>query len=368
MLMLNRLFASRGFVSVLGALLAGALALAAGIVLLQPAKARIDYCAILPDAIGLYVGNDVTLRGITVGTVSAITNENSAVRVDFRIDAQHPLRGDPTATTVSDTIVADRRLAVNSSSGADWNPRTCLTRTATPKSINQTLDALSALADQLDGGNDPAHRDSIGNAVAEFDRATAGTGPKLNTIITQLASALRSPDVSIAHIGSLIDALTSLSKSVADGWGDLRQMLSGLSPILQLVNDVWDQVVQIVHSVVVLLPWLNDITTEYGGPILGLLDKTVPFLDLAAAHAGSLRQLLDLIPVAATGFGTVTDPRTGRVMVAYHAPKVKLDQLGSEQICAAINVVAPGRCAGTSDGPATTDLTALVLGMIGRAQ
>ncbi|MGW4847397.1 MlaD family protein [Nocardia brasiliensis] len=366
--MVHRLFASRGFVSALGGLLAVVLAIVAGIVLLQPAKARIGYCAILPDAIGLYVGNDVTLRGIKVGTVTAITHENAAVRVDFRIDAQHPLRGEPTATTVSDTIVADRRLAVYSTAGPDWQPRACLTRTATPKSITQTLDALSALADQLDGGSDPAHRDSLRNAVTEFDRATTGTGPTLNTIITRLASVLRSPDASIAHIGSLLDALTALSHSVANGWGDLRQMLTGLSPILQLVNNVWDQVVQIVNSIVVLLPWINDITTEYGGRILGLLDTTVPFLDLASAHAGSLRQLLDLIPVVDRGFRTVADPHTGRLAVAYRGPKVTLDQPGADQVCAALDALLPGRCTNSGGGMATTDLTTVVLGVIGRAQ
>ncbi|WP_405136615.1 MlaD family protein [Nocardia sp. NBC_01388] len=366
--MLHKLFASRGFVSALGVVLVGALAVVAGFVLLRPTAARIGYCAIMPDAIGLYVGNDVTLRGIKVGSVTSLRNEGSEVRVDFRIDAGHPLRGEPTATTLSDTIVADRRLALNGSTGARWNPGTCVTKTATPKSITQTLDAMSKLADQLDGGTDPARQNTLSAAVAEFDRATAGTGPKLNTIITQLAAALRSPDSSIAHIGSLLDTLTTLSKSVADGWGGLRQMLSGLSPILQLVNNVWDQVVQIVNSVVVILPWFNDITTKYGGPILGLLDKTVPFLDLAAAHASSLQKIIDLIPVVAGGFRTVTDPATGAIMVSYSAPRVALDQPGADQVCAAINALLPTGCTQSGNGLASTDLTTLVLGLAGGAK
>ncbi|WP_162958733.1 MlaD family protein [Nocardia yunnanensis] len=366
--MLRKLFASRGFVSVLGVVLVGALAAVAGFVMLRPTAARIGYCAILPDAIGLYRGNDVTLRGIKVGAVTAVRNEGSGVRVEFRIDARHPLRGEPTATTLSDTIVADRRLALNESTGAPWNPGSCITKTATPKSITQTLDAMSKLADQLDGGSDPARRGTLSAAVSEFDRATAGTGPTLNSIITQLASALRNPDSSVAHIGSLIDTLTTLSKSVADGWGDLRQMLDGLSPILELVNNVWDQVVQIVHSIVVILPWFNDITTKYGERILGLLDKTVPFLDLAAAHADSLAKIIDLIPVVANGFRTVTDPATGAIMVAYSAPRVALDQPGADQVCAAIDAVLPGHCTGSGDGLAATDLTALVLSLAGGAR
>jgi phospholipid/cholesterol/gamma-HCH transport system substrate-binding protein len=320
MLMLRNLVASRGFVSILGAAVVAAIAAAGAFVLLEPTKARIDYCAIMPDAIGLYVGNDVTLRGIRVGTVSDIRSDGTKVRVDFRIDADHPLRDTVTATTVSDTIVADRRLAVNDAPGNTRNPDDCITQTATPKSLTQTLDSLADLADKLDGGSDPAARNTISTAVTAFDRSVSGTGPKINDIITKLAAALRSPDAAIGRIGSLIDTMSSLSQSIANGWGDLRTMLDGLSPLLQLVNEVWDQVVQVVNSIVVILPWINDITTKYGGPILKLLDKTVPFLDLVAAHVGTLERLIDMIPALESGFRTITDPETGVPMVSYAPP------------------------------------------------
>lgn len=323
--MLRRLLASRGFVSILGAAVVAVIAAAAAFVLLQPMKNRIAYCAIMPDAIGLYVGNDATLRGIKVGTVTGIRSEGTQVHVSFDVDADHPLRGEATATTISDTIVADRRLALNDRGGPVWEQSRCITETATPKSLTQTLDALATLADDLDGGDDPAQRDAIMAAVSEFDRASAGAGPKLNDIITQLAAALRSPDAAIGRIGSLIDTLTSLSQSVANGWGDLRNMLSELAPVLSLVNEIWAQVMGFVNSLVVILPWLNDITTKYGDAVLGLLDKTVPFLDLVAANVGTLEKLIDMTPAVASAFRTVTDPATGLPMIAYSAPRVGLD-------------------------------------------
>ncbi|MDO3650665.1 MlaD family protein [Nocardia mangyaensis] len=363
--MLHRLVGSRAFLSILGVAVVCLLLAAAGTVYLRPFEKRIDYCATMPDAVGLYVGNDVTLRGIKVGSVTDISNEAGAVRVRFALDAQHPLRGEVTAVTVSDTLVADRRLAVHSGTGPDWNPDECITETATPKSITQTLDALAELADQLDGGDDPTQRGRIGAAIEAFDTATSGLGPQLNDTITQLAAAMRNPDTTVARIGSLIDSLSILARSVAEGWGDLRVMLDGLAPVLELVNNVWDQVVTIVDSIVVLLPLLNDITTKYGGPIMDLLDQTVPFLDLVAANVGSLQKLIDLIPVATNAFHAVTDPESGRVMMSYAPPKVPLAQPESEQICAAINAVAPGRCASAGDGLAAIDLTALVSGLIG---
>lgn len=366
--MFRRLLASRGFVSILGAAVVAAIAAGVGLVLLAPMKDRIAYCAIMPDAIGLYVGNDATLRGIKVGTVTGIRTEGTQVHVSFDVDADHPLRGDSTATTISDTIVADRRLALNDRGGPVWEPTRCITETATPKSLTQTLDALANLADELDGGDDPTQRDAIKFAVSEFDRATVGTGPKLNDVITQLAAALRSPDAAIGRIGSLIDTLSSLSQSVANGWGDLRNMLADLAPVLELVNEIWAQIMGFVNSLVVILPWLNDITTKYGGAILGLLDKTVPFLDLVAANVGTLEKLIDMTPALASAFRTVSDPQTGLPMVAYAAPRVPLDPAIAGPVCSALNAAASGTCAEGGGGLSTVDVGALVFGVSGGGQ
>lgn len=99
--------------------------------------------------------------------------------------------------------------------GPVWNQGTCITQTATPKSLTQTFTALSKVADELQGGDDPVKRDQVQHAVTAFDQATAGSGPKLNGLIRDLASAVRSPDAAIGHIGSLIDTVDELSMSVA---------------------------------------------------------------------------------------------------------------------------------------------------------
>ncbi|MBL1079601.1 MCE family protein [Nocardia sp. 2] len=363
--MLARLFGSRGFLSAMGAVLAAVLAGVAALVLLQPLKKQIAYCAIMPDAIGLYTGNEVSLRGIRVGTVTGIRPEGTGVRVDFRIDAAHPLRGKTTAATVSDTLVADRRLAVNTTKGDDWDPGTCITQTATPKSISATLDAVTTLAKQLNGDGDPAGQQTLAAAITAFDAATTGTGPKLHDIITQLAAALQSPDESIAHIGSLIDTLSSLSQSVADGWGDLHEMLAGLASVIELTNQVWNQVVELIDSVVVILPWLNDISTKYAGTILELLDRAVPTLELIASDVGSLQRLIGMTPAVVSAFRTVPDPQTGATMISYAAPKVALAQPAADQICAAVAVLDPGKCVAADNGMSGLDLTDLVLSLMG---
>ncbi|MFF2554318.1 MlaD family protein [Nocardia sp. NPDC058058] len=363
--MLRSFIASRAFVSIMAGVLAVIVAAVGAVYFLEPNKKMIAYCAIMPDGIGLYRGNDVKMRGMKVGSVTDLRPEGTGVRVDFEVEAAHPLRGEASATTVSDSIVADRTLAVFGTKGADWKNADCITKTVTPKSLTQTFSAMSKVADELQGGDDPAQADRIKQAITLFDRATAGSGPKINDIITQLSAALRSPDAAVSHIGSLIDKLNELIASVANNWGDLRQMLDGFAPILQTVNDVWDQVTELVNSIVTILPWLNDVTTKYGGPILQLLDSSVPLVHLLGANVGGLQQLVSMVPSIAGMFRTATDPQTGAIGVSWAAPRVALPAPQAEQVCAALNAVAPGRCGGTADGMTSVDLVPLILGSVG---
>ncbi|MGX1806098.1 MlaD family protein [Nocardia sp. NPDC055321] len=326
-----------------------------------------SYCALMPDAIGLYVGNHVTLSGVPVGSVSGIEPVGEKVRVDFEVDAAHPLRGQAGATTVSHTLVADRDLEVLSEhGGAEWDSRTCLTRTLTPKSMTQTINALGKLADELGGGTDPAQSGQVRQAISALDAATTGTGPRINQLIKQLGVALSSPDAAIGHIGELIDALSSLAHSASTGWGDIKALLLPFSDTLEFVNEkMWVPITEIVDSLRVLIPLLNDITTTFGAPIREVLDASVPALRLLAANVGSLQSIVGMIPPIAGAFDRSIDPGTGRPVLTYALPRLSLPPGQAESVCAAINALTPGRCSSAADGLAGLALIPLVLGLAG---
>lgn len=366
MLIVQRLLASPGFVTVIGGVLVAILSVVGYFVAFRPLDKTIGYCAILPDAVGLYPSNHVTMLGMPVGTVTALSPDGAGVRVEFEVDADHPLTGQVIATTVADTLLADRNLAVLGEPGApDWNRNTCVTRTFTPKSMTETLAAFSALADQLGGNGDPAERSRIRDTVAAFQRATSGTGPKMNALIQDLGTALRAPDAAIGHIGALLDALGELSTSISVNWQDIKTTLLNAGPGIAFVNEVWQQVIQIVDSLLVDFPMFNDIARKYGREILGGIDDLAPYLRLLGAGVGSLKQVIDMIPALVGAFQRAIDPETGEVRLTYAAPKVALPQADADQICAAVNTVTPGRCKTSDNGLAGVDLAAIVLGSVG---
>ncbi|MFE3189811.1 MlaD family protein [Nocardia sp. NPDC059240] len=360
---MRRLFASQGFVTAAGVALAILVAVAGYLLTFDPMKKTIAYCAIMPDSIGLYPGNHVTMLGLPVGSVTGVTPENGTVRVRFTVDAAHPLHGAVSATTVSDTLVADRDLEVlgDNASPDRWPESTCITKTFTPKSITQTLEAFSTLAGRLNGDGDPGQANRLRDGVRALDQATSGTGPQLNQLIKDLGTALDHPDAAISHLGAALDAFAALASSVALNWDDIKVALTQANEGIGFINSVWGKTVDIVDSLLVIMPWFNTIAHKYGRSILNGLDAAVPKLQLLSAGIASLRQLLEMIPAVVSAFGQFVDPATGQVKVGYAPPRVQLPAETAGQVCAAVEALLPGHCRTADNGLASVDLVPLVL-------
>lgn len=364
--MLKRVLAAPAVMSVAGASAVVLAVILAYVIAFEPLGKTRSYCAIMPDSIGLYQGNQVSMRGITVGTVTRIAPEGAKVRVDFEVDADHPVYADAGATTVSDTVVADRELAVLSSgrSTEEWDSGQCLTKTLTPKSLTQTITALAELSDQI--GGTAAQPNALAGGLDALDAASAGTGPQINHLINQLGRVLESPDADIAHLAGIFDAYASVSNKVAEHWGDLKAMLTRLAPTLnQAHSELLTPGITLFDGLREILPMLNDLTVILADPLLATLDNLVPLVKLLRANVGSLSDIVATTPVLASAFRTVTDPATGAPGLTYAPPKVAIPQENAEQVCAAVNAVAPGRCAGAANGMVDLHLVQLVLGSVG---
>ncbi|GAB2552647.1 MlaD family protein [Nocardia heshunensis] len=366
--MVTRLFASRGFVSVATVLVLAGVAIV-GYRIAEPTPRMRAYCALMPDSIGLYPGSDVTLLGLRIGRVTAIRPEGAGTRVEFAIPADRRLAGDVGATTLSDTLVADRKLAVldtATTSGPDWDPGRCITKTVTPKSMTATFDALGRLADELNGGDHSDQPDLVAQGLTAVDHATAGQGPQINAIIHRLGSAMNSPDAAIGHLGALIDALADLAHSAANGWSDVENMLTRLTAVLDVANfQVVPPLVDVFDPLRDILPPANEAIMELGDPLLGKIDAATDQIPLLTAGLGSMRDAIAMMPPLVQAFTTATDPQSGRLALTYAPPTLAIPDAAAPQLCSAINALAPGRCTEAANGLAYTQIVQLILASVG---
>ncbi|MGW4634472.1 MlaD family protein [Nocardia sp. NPDC004415] len=357
--------ASRGVMSVavvVTLVLAGAL----GLRLSRPEPPTRAYCAEMPDAIGLYEGSAVTVLGVQVGRVTGIRVAGATAHVEFTVRADRALPPDVGAVTVSDTLVADRRLALIGAEpdGPGWNPGTCITRTLTPKSLSQTFDALARLADQLNGTD----ATGLGAGIAAIDRATAGTGGQVNDIILALSRALDAPDAAIGHLGELLDALAALAQRARGGWGQVETTVSGLPQTFEdIVTIAFPPIVEIVDTLSDLLPQLNDVILMFGGPALRAVNSVPDLPRLIEAGVASLAEVIAMTPTVATGLAGAVDPVSGTVTLGYAPPRLALAQQDTERFCAALAAVTGERCELSDGGVATIPaLPALLAGVSAR--
>ncbi|WP_067825275.1 MlaD family protein [Nocardia inohanensis] len=361
--MLARLFASRAFLSlsVIALLLIAAVA---GYHVARPKPAMRGYCAEMPDAIGLYEGSDVTIMGVRVGSVTRIQPHGATARVEFEIPAGRRLPLDAGATTLADSLIADRKLALIGAepAGPGWDSNRCLTDTATPKSLSETFAALAGLAEQLTGTGEPGQPNALARGLTSANAMSAGTGEQINAVIHRLGTVLNSPDAAIGHLGALLDGLASLAHSAATYWPEIKDMLTRLAPALDAVNNTTvPPVLTVMRELRDILPALNDLTVMFGGPLLRKLESTQNLPELIRSGVGSLTGLIELIPGLGTAFTRMVDPATGAVSVAYSLPAVALPQGAAEPVCAAVNALSPGSCADAGTGLVNIPLAQLVL-------
>ena len=133
------------------------------------------YQALFAEAGGLVDGNDVTVSGIKVGSVSSIELDNGDALVGFTIEGKYALGSDTTAHIRTGTLLGERVLALESAGSGtlDRRRRIPTTRTSSPYSLT---DAVSDLTANTAGTDTDIAQPVVGHTVADArsDRSAAG--------------------------------------------------------------------------------------------------------------------------------------------------------------------------------------------------
>jgi phospholipid/cholesterol/gamma-HCH transport system substrate-binding protein len=184
------------------------------------------YQALFSEAGGLAVGNDVTVSGIKVGSVSSVKLDNGDALVGFTINGKYALGSDTSAHIRTGTLLGERVLALESAGSGTLKPNTVIpiTRTSSPYSLT---DAVNELTANTAGTNTESLNQSLDTLASTLDQIAPQLGPTFDGV-SRLSRSLNNRNESLAE----------LLKTAGDVTGILSERSEKVNALLLNSNDL----------------------------------------------------------------------------------------------------------------------------------
>jgi phospholipid/cholesterol/gamma-HCH transport system substrate-binding protein len=318
-----------------------------------------DYCAIMPDGVGLYVGNPVTQMGYQIGEVKSITPSLSSVRVDFTAMRSRRLPVDVRAVTRSPSILADRVLELvgNYASGPQLLSDGCipLSRSSTPQSLSQIIGSTTKFVNAIT----PADSTNIGGVVADLDQALGNNGEKLNKLLTTSSSVLDSPDQGISDMRSIMTNLVDLTSTLRETTGPLKDSLLATYDTTADVTKAVLGGTMLNGSVNPLINMTSDMEAHLGDEFQTLYNDVEYAMRKTSAHAALFASLLKPIPLIANWFEIHANDKQFYA-IRYRPPLYRVaTSIDGLATCGQMNATSPGSCADVAGKPYAVDVALL---------
>lgn len=317
-----------------------------------------SYCAMMPDSVGLYVGNPVTHLGYPIGKVAAITPGTQSVRVDFTIDGNRAIPQDATAVTRSTSILADRSLELVGDYGStDYLAAGgCiqLERSLTPKSLSEVIGASTDFINSIN----PADSENVGQVVAGVDQALLGQGASANQLLTTTSSVLDSPDQAIGDLGSITTNLNLLTGMVVDIEPTLQGVFEdGTSSVAVEARDAMKGASDAFEGIQPVVDMAASLEKELGPQIQQLLDAVSVAIRKASPRAPYYASLLNVAPRVINGLANIANNH--EFALHYRPPTYRLRAPDGVALCNIMNASMPGSCANVNGTPYAVDVALL---------
>jgi phospholipid/cholesterol/gamma-HCH transport system substrate-binding protein len=276
----------------------------------------ITVVAYFSTAKAVYVGDNVRVAGLKVGTITAIEPEGDRAKMTLSVERDVPIPVDAKAVIVAENLIAARFVQLTPTYQPGDGPTMSsgavipIERTAVPVEWDDVKNQLMRLATDL-GPSGPTSTTSIGRIIDSSAAALRGNGDKLRQTLAQLSgvgriladgggnlvdiiknlqtfvTALRDSNVQIVEFG---DRLATLTSVLDEGRSDLN---AGLTHLSIAIGDVQRFVASTGNQ-----------TSEQVGR---LADVTQILVD----HRDALENLLHLAPTAVANTYSAYDPDTG---------------------------------------------------------
>ena len=203
----------------------------------------VRYQAEFTEAGGIAEGNQVTMSGIKIGTVTDIALHEGNALVTFTAQGKYPLGSETTAHIRTGSLLGERILTLESAGSGTMRPNAVIptTRTSSPYSLT---DAISDLTSNSAGTDTGSLNQSLDTLSATLDQIAPKLGPTFDGL-SRLARSMNSRNESL---GSLLKSAADVTKVLAQRSGQLNTLILDANDLLGVLNDRREAIVALLAN------------------------------------------------------------------------------------------------------------------------
>jgi phospholipid/cholesterol/gamma-HCH transport system substrate-binding protein len=279
----------------------------------------VRYQALFSEAGGLGVGNDVTVSGVKVGSVSNVKLRNGDALVTFSLKGTIPLGTDTTAHIRTGTLLGARVLTLESAGSGTMHPMDVIpvSRTSSPYSLTDAVSDFTSYAGET---NTATLNQSLDTLAATLNQIAPQLGPTFDAV-TRLSRSLNSRNKSLGE----------LFKSASDVTGILSERSQQVNKLILNADDLLQVLVTRRQEIVSLLANTSTVAKQLSALVHENESKLAPTLEKLNSVLAMLEKNRDNISKALPGLAKyqITVGEAISSMYAYSAfvPNFLIPQL-----------------------------------------
>jgi len=297
---------------------------------------------------GIYVGDDVTVLGVPIGTVASVEPQADRVEVVMELDADHSVPSDARAAVVAPSLVSVRSIVLGPV-GSEADPledgaTIPMSRTAIPVEWDDIKDQLVDLSTALGpaGANkDGATSDLISSSADFLD----GQGAALNATITDVSEAMGTLADNSGDLFATVRNLQVFVTAIKGSDVQVRLFNQRLAQVAAMLDGDRFALTGALTGLHTAFTEVNTFIEENRTLTISTLRELRSTTSMLASNRQQIADILQVAPTGVSNFYQILDPRgsTGTLVTGELA--VNNLQAPAQIICGALLAAGGDRSA-----------------------
>jgi phospholipid/cholesterol/gamma-HCH transport system substrate-binding protein len=228
----------------------------------------IRHQALFTEAGGIIAGNDVTLSGIKVGSVSDISLQNGEALITFTVEGKYPIGSQTTAHIRTGSLLGERVLTLESQGegklrGTDVIPTS---RTSSPYSLT---DAVSDLTSNTAGTDTVSLNQSLDTLSQTLDQLAPQLGPTFEGL-SRLSRSINGRNENLAN---LLESAADVTTVLSQRSNQLNTLFLNANDLLGVLSDRRQAIVDLLANTAAVAEQLTGLVADNEAELAPTLER-----------------------------------------------------------------------------------------------